>query len=556
VRSFLRARGFLALLVLSWHVGASAQGGDEARLDVQNFLPPVAPGGTFTIARPEALPHLTLSTGLHVNYAQSLLVRGIDDQAIVSKRGQAELYLALGLFERLELGVALPAGFSEFAPEPAAVTLERESAVRLSDVRFSVKIPILFKPFRLSFIGLASAPTGGSAQFLGHDYWTFMPGLLAGKSLGRLHVFGHLGYRFRRREALLDLEIDDEMVVQAGARYQVKRALDLVLETQLKAGLSGRTVRKNEVPMDVHGGTRIHFGKGITLDVGAGTGVIAGYGTPTFRVFADLRYASEREPCAHGPEDFDGFQDADFCRDPDNDGDGIPDEKDECPNDPEDFDGFLDEDGCPDFDNDGDGIPDVIDRCPLEPEDADGFEDEDGCPDRDNDGDGIPDAIDECPMQPEDLDGYQDEDGCPEPGPSDAVITVTETRILISERIYFDYDADVIRSVSFPLLDQIAEVISALPEERVVRVEGFSDSDGNASYNLNLSWRRARSVVDYLVERGVPRARLRYEGYGSDSPVAPNDMKEGRALNRRVEFTIFDPSAEKKEPRSRRRRRQ
>src|SRR5690606_38409488 len=112
-----------------------------------------------------------------------------------------------------------------------------------------------------------------------------------------------------------------------------------------------------------------------------------------------------------------------------------------------------------------------------------------------------------------------------------------------------------IRSVSFPLLDQVAEVISALPDGRVVRVEGFSDSDGNAGYNLNLSWRRARSVVEYLVERGVPRARLRYEGFGSESPVAPNDMKEGRALNRRVEFTIFDPADERSDRRSRRRNR-
>jgi outer membrane protein OmpA-like peptidoglycan-associated protein len=554
VTSPLRVRGLLALLVLFWQAGASAQGTGETRLDVQNFLPPVAPGGTFTIARPEALPHLTLSTGLHVNYAQGLLVRGVDDEDIVAKRAQAELFLALGLFERLELGIALPAAYSQYAVDPAAIPIQRESAVRLSDLRFSIKIPILFKPFRLSLIGIASAPMGGSEQFVGHDYWTFMPGVLVGRSIAKLHLYGHLGYRFRQREALLDLEVDDELVVQVGGRYSVARALDLVLETQLKAGVAGRTVRKNEVPMDVNGGARIHLGKGLTLDVGAGTGVVAGYGTPTFRVFADLRYASEREPCEHGPEDFDGFQDADFCRDPDNDGDGVPDERDECPNDPEDMDGFLDEDGCPDFDNDGDGIPDTVDECPLQPEDADGLDDEDGCPDRDNDGDGIPDAFDECPMQPEDMDGYQDEDGCPEPGPNDAVITVTETRILISETIYFDYDSDGIRSVSFPLLDQVAEVISALPEDRVIRVEGYSDSDGNASYNLNLSWRRARAVVDYLVSKGVPRARLRYEGYGSEKPIAPNDMVEGRALNRRVEFTIIDSRDKRSESRSRRRR--
>jgi outer membrane protein OmpA-like peptidoglycan-associated protein len=65
----------------------------------------------------------------------------------------------------------------------------------------------------------------------------------------------------------------------------------------------------------------------------------------------------------------------------DRDGDGIPDDVDKCPNEPEDFDGFEDADGCPDPDNDKDGIPDVVDKCPNEPETVNGVDDEDGCPD-------------------------------------------------------------------------------------------------------------------------------------------------------------------------------
>ncbi|MGB8295407.1 MAG: OmpA family protein [Polyangia bacterium] len=65
----------------------------------------------------------------------------------------------------------------------------------------------------------------------------------------------------------------------------------------------------------------------------------------------------------------------------DRDGDGIPDDVDKCPNEPEDFDGFEDADGCPDPDNDKDGIPDAVDKCPNEPETVNGVDDEDGCPD-------------------------------------------------------------------------------------------------------------------------------------------------------------------------------
>jgi outer membrane protein OmpA-like peptidoglycan-associated protein len=215
---------------------------------------------------------------------------------------------------------------------------------------------------------------------------------------------------------------------------------------------------------------------------------------------------------------------------------------DECPNDVEDFDQFLDGDGCPETDNDADGVLDATDRCPLESEDVDQYQDEDGCPEPDNDEDGIIDGHDMCPMEPEDADQYQDEDGCPEPGPRAAVVTVTDTRILISERIYFEFNSEVIRSVSFPLLDQVASVLNDLPADKRVRVEGYSDSMGNDQYNIDLSYKRARAVVEYLVAHGVPAERLSYEGYGEVNPIAPNDSPEGRALNRRVEFTIIEPS--------------
>ncbi len=124
-----------------------------------------------------------------------------------------------------------------------------------------------------------------------------------------------------------------------------------------------------------------------------------------------------RDQCPDEPEDIDGFEDEDGCRDPDNDQDGVPDHMDYAPMDPEDFDGFMDEDGVPDPDNDNDGILDHDDECPDEAEDFDGDRDEDGCPEefRDRDGDGIGDDEDLCPDSPEDPDGFQDGDGCPDP---------------------------------------------------------------------------------------------------------------------------------------------
>ena len=84
---------------------------------------------------------------------------------------------------------------------------------------------------------------------------------------------------------------------------------------------------------------------------------------------------------------------------------------------------------------------------------------------------------------------------------------------------------------------------------RRVTLEGYTDSIGTDAYNIELSRRRAASVAEELVARGVARARLGVEGFGKQRPVFPNttpdgkDNPAGRALNRRVEAVVLAPGA-------------
>lgn len=541
--------------------GARAQ--QRQDMDVQLFLPPSSTGTTFTIPRPQVIRHLTFSAGLATHVGTGLLRRvGTDEDGdVVDWRLQMDLLAALGLFEWLELGAAFPivaTAAHDLSSSNLAVPgtpIDTETSFGVGEARLSLKVPILRGDFALSGRIAMYLPTGDGDVFTGSDYWSGMPSAVFAYTSGGLRVGGELGYRMRRRTTLGDLEYDDELHLALGGGYEVIEGLAVVLEGQLRVGAGGRSLDVAQVPFELDAGIQWQATNGVQVEGGLGRGLSEGYGTPAIRVFAMFRYTNEREPCAAGPEDYDGFDDGDFCADLDNDGDGVEDALDECPNDAEDVDEFLDEDGCPDTDNDADGVADAVDECPLESEDRDGYQDQDGCPERDNDGDGIPDGLDACREDPEDRDGYEDEDGCPEPGPDAATVTVTDTRILISERIYFDFDTDVIRSVSMPLLDQVAAVILELPSDRRIRVDGFTDAEGNDEYNLDLSYRRARAVVEYLSSRGVPRPRLEYHGYGEQNPVAPNDSPEGRALNRRVEFTILNPSDAPVEPPPRRRRR-
>lgn len=542
-----RVRAALACLV--WGVSVGSFGPSAARaqdasdqFDSQLFHPTVGPGATFTLDRPTVPRHGTFSVGLAAGAATRTFRRSSDDEDVVPWRLDAELLASVGLFEWIELGLAMPVVLSSATTDPFAPELQHETTIRPGDLRLQAKVPILRGDLGLAARVIFSLPTGDGNRFVGTDYWTTQPSLVLGYRAGIFTLSADLGWRFRRRVVVGAFEWDDELFVGVGGALEVHERVDLIAEVQARFGFAGRSFGTDEIPAEADLGVRVELARGLTLDVGGGTGLSQGWGSPQVRGFAILRYASEREPCAAGPEDYDGFEDGDFCADPDNDADGVPDTEDECPNDAEDVDGFLDGDGCPDVDDDADGILDAADRCPRESEDVDGFQDDDGCPDLDNDEDGIPDGVDRCPMEPEDRDDFQDEDGCPEPGPQAAVVTVTDTRILISERIYFDFDTETIRSVSLPLLDQVAAVIGDIPGGRKIRVEGYTDSEGIDQYNLDLSYRRARAVVEYLAGRGVPRERLEYAGYGEANPVAPNDSPEGRALNRRVEFTILEPT--------------
>ena len=281
--------------------------------------------------------------------------------------------------------------------------------------------------------------------------------------------------------------------------------------------------------------------------------------------------------CPGDREDRDGWLDEDGCADLDDDEDGLPDHLDQCPRDAEDIDMFDDVDGCPDPDNDGDGVPDVGDACPMSvgtaatlgcPDaDGDGLNDVDdacphaagdvdGCPD--SDGDGIDDGHDRCPADPGPAEGCPDRDGdtvadvddaCPDealrPGADPtrsngcpARVFVTDDEIAFDGTILFERGTAVLDRSSHSLLEEMAAVLARYPEVGHIRVEGHTDSEGSASFNLRLSQGRAVSVARFLVEAGVDGSRLTPVGYGESRPVASNRTDAGKAKNRRVVFRI------------------
>ena len=109
---------------------------------------------------------------------------------------------------------------------------------------------------------------------------------------------------------------------------------------------------------------------------------------------------------------------------------------------------------------------------------------------------------------------------------------------IILKNIFFGFDSDSLLTESLVELDRVTEFLRTNPTVSV-EISGHTDSIGSSSYNLRLSERRAQSVVEYLLGRGIDAGRLTYKGYGANQPVASNDTEEGRARNRRTELKII-----------------
>ncbi len=116
---------------------------------------------------------------------------------------------------------------------------------------------------------------------------------------------------------------------------------------------------------------------------------------------------------------------------------------------------------------------------------------------------------------------------------------VTESRVEVTDRIYFETDSATIRPESFGLLEEIGALILANPQLQQLEIQGHTDSVGPEGHNIRLSQERAESVQAFLVDLGIEHERLTAEGYGPRFPIESNTTEEGRAANRRVDFLIL-----------------
>ena len=109
---------------------------------------------------------------------------------------------------------------------------------------------------------------------------------------------------------------------------------------------------------------------------------------------------------------------------------------------------------------------------------------------------------------------------------------------VVMKNVFFDFNQSILKPESQVELNKLYALLKQNPQMRI-EISGHTDNVGGEEHNLTLSENRAKAVFNYLITKGIREDQMRFAGYGYSKPIAPNDTEEGRALNRRTEFSII-----------------
>ena len=524
-----RFRKSLQGAVLAAVLGATASPAlaQTSGLALDRFDPAPAGDRMFGVPSPYAAGDLTPHLMLLADYAHNpLVIRTIPNNDTVGAVVQNQLYLnldaGLSLWSRLFIDVDVPVAVYQNGDNPSGLgeTFASPHSAEFGDLRLGARVRLFgdyFDPFQIAVGGYLWLPTGAKNSFVSTGQVRGLPQLiLGGRARERVVWSAAVGPEFQGTATYAGVGQGSMLHWGAGLGFLLLDNRHLQIGPELSGDVVFRDVQKRTTNAELLIDVRYRIIDDIEIAAGAGPGLTAGIGTPDFRGLLSIAYTPEQKR--------------------DRDGDGIPDDKDACPDVPGVASADPAKNGCPlPLDRDGDGIPDDVDACP----DVKGVPDPDpkknGCPPPppDRDHDGIPDAEDACPDEPGPANSDPAKNGCP-------TVHVTEKEVVILEQVQFDTDRATIKKVSDKLLDEVADVLKGHPELLRLEVQGHTDSTGARGHNKQLSQARADAVMKALLKRGIDKKRLTAKGYGQDVPIADNGTEEGKAKNRRVQFSITE----------------
>lgn len=554
------------------------------KIALDQFDPSPAGDVFFGLPSPYARGRVEPRGYVAVDYADSplRLSGGGQEKALVGSQMFLHVAASLAILDRALLSLSLPIALAQGgdALDVDGTEVAAPTSAALGDLRIGARVLLYGEddgPAQIGVGGNVYVPTGSTeatGSYTGDGSARVAPQLLFGGKY-RLMPEVTLAYTAMAGFHVRSSKNPTSVIYGAGVAAMlldgtVQVGPEFYASTPIMPGgftlVEGADVALNNgTNAELLLGARWRFYEGLTVGAAAGPGLSQAMGTPAFRVTGMIGWA----PVAKAGAQEEAADDLDK--------DGVAGAKDACPYAAGPASPDAKKSGCPVLDDDDDGVPNDEDRCPEEYAKASDVTDRKGCPPPppppDTDGDTIPDEKDACPKEagpisqdpskngcappanPDvDADGVLDaEDACPgEKGVRSAdakangckpLVRLQGSQIAISQPIEFRVartDLPPIEAASEPVLVQVQETLAEHPEITKLEIAGHTDNAGQEAYNVKVSKARAESVRKWLIDHGVAEARLVAAGYGPKKPIADNKTKEGRAKNKRIEFTILE----------------
>lgn len=512
--------GLLALAVLA---AAGSAHGDGFQLN--RYQPTPAGEPSFLVPQPWFSSTRYLAAGVSLNYAHAPLSLAVpvasgatsERVAIVSQQLLLHLDVAGSLWDRVTLSGTLPITLLEQGRDGPGVAPLGGAAV--GDPRLGVMLRVLGQPrhdpLSISLGADLWIPVGATGQHAGDGSVRFLPKVVLTGLVYRLRWAFLGGFYYRSEAAVGNLpdrsgsSVGSEVHFGVALAYQDPRGFSVGPELLLQTGTeAGRAFRSDYTGLEMLvGGHYLVRGK-LLLGLALGTAEYQAPGTPDFRLLFRMAYAPVRtggpgkrpaEPPGPGP----GAGSAPALGErSDRDQDGVADQADLCPDVPTGLNPDSTRPGCPLPDQDGDSVPDAVDACPDEP--------------------GAPSI---SPRR----------NGCP------GKLLIKEGHLVLLEPVGFAAGEDSILRQSYPVLAALTDALLIQTQIRRLAIEVRADERDGSAHGLDLSMRRAESVMRWLVKRGVAADRLEAHGLAPQRPLAAS-QPAGRQASRRIDFRILDAS--------------
>lgn len=526
--------------MIAWVGEASAQAFSEPQnYSVERLRLALDRKGVVDVESGAVLSHLSYDVGLWLGYAAAPMfvtssANGKRVGYLVEHRLSASVFGAIGLFDRVNIGLELP--FTAFQSRPtvdldiAAQGLTQLQAAALGDLRVAPKIQLLREEKHavdLALMMSLTLPTSGGRHYSGESFLTFSPELLVSRVFDSgLVLAGNFGVTIREVKRFIDQTITHELTYRLGIGYRFKERTSLPLGVELAltgaVALARPFARANENATEVRAEVNYEFDNGLMPFLGGGVGLTGGYGTPDGRVFAGVRFGRTHEKAAAvasptalpPPPPAQAWAPTEA---PANDSLAAPEPASQV---------VVIALPPPNPDRDGDAIVNQEDRCPDEA----GVKENGGCPDSDRDHDQVVDRLDSCP----DVAGVADNDGC------EALVTREDRELMVRVKVLFPTSGTEPSPEALDALKALSRYLARHPEIHKLRIVGHTDNVGDRKRNKAISEARATAVMKHLIVTGIDAVRLEAHGEGPDKPISSNDSERGRAANRRVQLLIVE----------------